>query len=91
MGNVEAARYTAVLLEALQYAEQVREPECLSVQRDQNLRKDMADDRVDEIIGPVVFVGVARERMLRPVMDRVDFLPQVRDIVQGAVAPVHPE
>ena len=77
VGNVEAARHTAVLLEALQYAKQVRKPERLSVQWDQNLREDVADDRVAEIVGPVIFVGVARERVLRPVMDRVDLLPQV--------------
>eukprot|EP01043_Picozoa_sp_COSAG02_P022182 COSAG02_NODE_1145_length_14241_cov_3.363951_7_plen_170_part_00 len=91
VGEVKATRHAAVLLKALQYAEQVREPESLSVQRDQDLREHVAHDRVSEIVEPVIFVGIAREWVFRPVMDRVDFLPQIRDVVQRAVAPVHAE
>ena len=53
-----------------------RLPEAAVVKRDEDLRKAVADDSVAEVVCPVVLVGVARQRMSSPVVQRVDMLPQ---------------
>ena len=41
------------------------------VEWDQDLGEEMADDRVAEIVGPMILISVAGERVLRPVVDAV--------------------
>ena len=76
MGKVGHTADARVLLETLHNAEQAREPEAQRVERDQDLRSDLANDGVAEIVKPVILVSVARERVLRPVVDGMDACPQ---------------
>ena len=61
------------------------------VEWDQDLGEEMADDRVAEIVGPMILISVAGERVLRPVVDAVHVHPEERHLVQRAVGPVHAE
>mmetsp|Transcript_22715 Transcript_22715/g.34055 ORF Transcript_22715/g.34055 Transcript_22715/m.34055 type:complete len:200 (-) Transcript_22715:1564-2163(-) len=49
----------------------------------------MTHNRIAKVIRPVIFVGVATERVFGPVMEGVNVLPKPRDDVQRSVRPVH--
>ena len=68
VGQVEPTAHARVLLQALEDAEDVREPEGPVVKRKEGLRTEMAHDGIAEVVQPVVVVGVAGQRVLGPVV-----------------------
>eukprot|EP00403_Amphidinium_massartii_P013264 CAMPEP_0178415836 /NCGR_PEP_ID=MMETSP0689_2-20121128/23755_1 /TAXON_ID=160604 /ORGANISM="Amphidinium massartii, Strain CS-259" /LENGTH=338 /DNA_ID=CAMNT_0020037165 /DNA_START=366 /DNA_END=1379 /DNA_ORIENTATION=- len=91
VSKVEVAAHTRVLLQGLQDAEDVREPEHTSVQRNQDLGKAMANDCVSEVVEPMVLIGVTGQRMSRPVVVGVDAIPQHWHHMECSVRPIHCE
>mmetsp|Transcript_36195 Transcript_36195/g.95385 ORF Transcript_36195/g.95385 Transcript_36195/m.95385 type:complete len:271 (+) Transcript_36195:361-1173(+) len=76
VGNVGDAAHASMLLEAFHDAEEAREPEASRVEGQQDLGRHLPDERIAKVIKPVILVGIARERVLRPVVDGVDVIPQ---------------
>jgi len=64
-----------MLLKALQDAKYVRDPEGAVIQWKKNLRSEVACDVIDQVFQPMVLVGVARQWVPGPVVDRVQVLP----------------
>mmetsp|Transcript_35168 Transcript_35168/g.92090 ORF Transcript_35168/g.92090 Transcript_35168/m.92090 type:complete len:261 (+) Transcript_35168:140-922(+) len=69
VGHVESAADPGVLLQALEDAEDVREPECAVVQGNQDLGESMSNNRVAEVVQPVVLVRVPRQGMPSPMVE----------------------
>jgi len=91
MSQVQVATDSGVLLKTFQYAEYMRKPKCPMVQRHEQLRTKMASNVVDQILQPMVLIGIAGQRMLSPVMDRVQVLPEPGVNVVCTVTPIHAE
>lgn len=71
VGKVQIAANARVFLEALQDAENVRNPEGPMIKRAQDLCTEVPGNVVDEVLQPVILVGVPRQRMPRPMVDGV--------------------
>mmetsp|Transcript_15543 Transcript_15543/g.36397 ORF Transcript_15543/g.36397 Transcript_15543/m.36397 type:complete len:379 (-) Transcript_15543:7-1143(-) len=91
VSQVEVATHTRVLLQGLEDAEDVREPKHASVQWNQDLGEAVANNCIGEVVKPVILVGVARQRMPRPMVVRVDAVPQHWHDMQSSVRPIHRE
>mmetsp|Transcript_3659 Transcript_3659/g.6459 ORF Transcript_3659/g.6459 Transcript_3659/m.6459 type:complete len:220 (+) Transcript_3659:404-1063(+) len=91
VGQVEATAHSTMLLQTLKDTEDVREPEAAPVQWNQDLCTHVADEGVAKVVKPVVLVCVSGKRMLGPMVEGVDLVPQEGHHVQCTVCPVHAE
>eukprot|EP00971_Amphidinium_carterae_P344592 6485082-Amphidinium_carterae.1 len=89
--KVEVTAHSRVLLQRLQDAKDVGEPEHAPVQRQQDLRKSMTHNGVHEVVKPMVLVGVAREGVPSPMMEGVNVLPHEWHNMQSSMHPIHAE
>mmetsp|Transcript_47918 Transcript_47918/g.129241 ORF Transcript_47918/g.129241 Transcript_47918/m.129241 type:complete len:345 (-) Transcript_47918:24-1058(-) len=89
--EVQVAAYARMLLQALQDAKHVRDPEATMVDGAQDLCGEVPSNMIDEILQPMVLIGVPRQRVPGPVVDRVQVLPEPGVDVVSSMAPVHAE
>mmetsp|Transcript_25399 Transcript_25399/g.59107 ORF Transcript_25399/g.59107 Transcript_25399/m.59107 type:complete len:499 (+) Transcript_25399:135-1631(+) len=91
VGEVEVAADARVFLERLGHPKEAGEEEAGEIERHEDVSEHVANNRVGEVIEPVILVGGPRQRMVRVVVDAVYVLPEERDHVARAVHPVHAE
>lgn len=87
--KVQVATDARMLLKTLKDTENMRYPEGAMVKRAQNLCSEMSCNMVDQVLQPMVLVGVTRQGMSGPMMDRMKLFPQERINVVGTVPPIH--
>jgi len=60
MREIQIAADAGMFFQALQNPEDVRDPKGAMVKRKKNLRTEMSSNVIDEVLGAVVLIGIAR-------------------------------
>lgn len=75
MSNIQPTAHSRVLLQGLHDAEKAREPERVVIKWQDILGHDLSEEGIEEVLHPVVLIGISGERVFGPMVIGMKVFP----------------